>query len=101
MSTLVTGALRTGTRERSRTPVRPPETAAVPDKADDPVRCQRRRTMRLFAAGAAGLLPWTVVVAVTPPAEHQVHQLPLTRAGFHVLPIAALDPPAAPGRRPP
>jgi hypothetical protein len=96
MSTLVTGSPRTGTLERSRTAVRPPRTATAPDES---VRCQRRRTMRLFAAGAAGLVPWTVVMAVTLPAEHQVHQWRLTWAGFDVLLIAALTTTAVLGRR--
>ncbi|MFL6075491.1 MAG: hypothetical protein ACJ73S_19045 [Mycobacteriales bacterium] len=55
--------------------------------------------MRLFAAGAAGMVPWTVVMALTLPAEHQVHQWRLTWAGFDVLLIAALAATAVLGRR--
>lgn len=100
MSTLVTGSvtgpvavsLRGATRELARTPGRAPG-------GDDQVRCQRRKMMRLFAAGAAGMVPWTVVMAVTLPAEHQVHQWRLTWAGFDVLLIAALATTAVLGRR--
>src|SRR5262245_27176812 len=83
MSTLVTEPARATLRT---TPVAAREKRST----RDPDNCPRRRLFRLFAAGAAGLVPWTVVIALTLPAEHQVHQWRIAWAGFDVLLIVSL-----------
>jgi len=60
---------------------------------------RRRRVVRATAAGALGMVPWTILLALTLPARHEVHQWRLTWAGFDVLLIAALAGTALLGRR--
>jgi hypothetical protein len=50
-------------------------------------------------AGAVALVPWTVLLALTLPTEHKVHQWGVAWAGFDVLLIVALTATAVLGWR--
>ncbi|MEU9475998.1 hypothetical protein [Streptomyces sp. NPDC048191] len=51
---------------------------------------RRRHTVELLATCAACLIPWTVMLALTLPPSHHVHEWRLTWVGFDVLLIMAL-----------
>lgn len=63
------------------------------------LRGRRPRGLRLFAAGAVALVPWTALLVMTLPTEHQVHQWSVAWAGFDVLLILALTATAVLGWR--
>jgi hypothetical protein len=51
---------------------------------------RRRHTLELLLVCAIGLVPWTVLLALTLPREYQVHEWPATWVGFDVLLVAAM-----------
>lgn len=51
---------------------------------------RRRHTAELLATCAACLIPWTVMLGMTLPPSHHVHEWRLTWVGFDVLLIMAL-----------
>ncbi len=51
---------------------------------------RRRHTAELLATCAACLIPWTVMLGLTLPSSHHVHEWRLTWVGFDVLLIMAL-----------
>jgi hypothetical protein len=51
---------------------------------------RRRHTLELLAVCLIGLVPWTVLLALTLPTEHQVHQWRVTWVGFDALLVAAM-----------
>lgn len=51
---------------------------------------RRRHTLGLFAVCLIGLVPWMVLLALTLPPEHQVHQWRVTWVGFDALLGAAM-----------
>ncbi|MFF4507831.1 hypothetical protein [Streptomyces sp. NPDC001401] len=54
------------------------------------VRRHRRQTLELLTVCAVGLIPWTVLLAVTLPSRYQVHHWRATWVGFDVLLVAAM-----------
>lgn len=50
----------------------------------------RRHTLELLAVCSVGLVPWTVLLALTLPAEHQVHQWRGAWVGFDAMLIVAM-----------
>jgi hypothetical protein len=69
------------------------EEAAAPAPAADAlerVRRHRRRTLELLTVCAVGLVPWTVLLALTLPSGYEVHQWRLAWVGFDVLLIVAM-----------
>ena len=63
--------------------------APTPDVLDR-VRRHRRHTLELLTVCAVGLVPWTVLLAVTLPSGYEVHQWRLTWVGFDVLLVVAM-----------
>ncbi|MGF7236286.1 MAG: phosphatase PAP2 family protein [Frankia sp.] len=59
---------------------------AVPDEQER----HRRHTLELLTVCAVGLVPWTVLLALSLPAEHQVHQWRGTWVGFDAMLIVAM-----------
>ncbi|MEH0516676.1 hypothetical protein QBC31_39245 [Streptomyces sp. B21-079] len=53
------------------------------------IRREQRRTLRLLTVCAVGLVPWTVLLALTLPSHFQVHQWRLAWVGFDVLLVVA------------
>jgi hypothetical protein len=69
------------------------EGAAIPTAATDlhdRVRRHRKHTLELLTVCAVGLVPWTVVLALTLPSGYEVHQWRLTWVGFDVLLVVAM-----------
>ncbi|MFD4554002.1 hypothetical protein ACFWP5_06700 [Streptomyces sp. NPDC058469] len=54
------------------------------------VRRHRRHTLELLVVCAVGLVPWTVLLAMTLPSGYEVHQWRLTWVGFDVLLVVAM-----------
>ncbi|MFE2416961.1 hypothetical protein [Streptomyces hokutonensis] len=54
------------------------------------VRRHRRHTLELLTVCAVGLVPWTVLLAVTLPAQYEVHQWRVTWVGFDVLLVLSM-----------
>ncbi|MFJ9248451.1 hypothetical protein [Streptomyces sp. NPDC101776] len=54
------------------------------------VRRHRRHTLELLTVCAVGLVPWTVLLAVTLPSGYEVHQWRTTWVGFDVLLVLAM-----------
>jgi hypothetical protein len=65
------------TKEQAGTPGPPPDR-------------RRKRIAELLAACAACLIPWTVMLGLTLPSSHRVHEWRLAWVGFDVLLIIAL-----------
>jgi hypothetical protein len=77
-------------------------TDARSEYTEQPARVQerqRRHTLELLAVCAIGLVPWTVLLALTLPAERQVHEWRVTWVGFDVLLVVAMASTAFFGRR--
>ncbi|MEV0904416.1 hypothetical protein [Streptomyces hokutonensis] len=53
-------------------------------------RRHRRHTLELLTVCAVGLVPWTVLLAVTLPSAYEVHQWRVTWVGFDVLLVLAM-----------
>jgi hypothetical protein len=51
---------------------------------------QRRHTFELLLVCAVGLVPWTVMLALTLPAQYHVHTWRVTWVGFDALLLAAM-----------
>ncbi|MFJ9374719.1 hypothetical protein [Streptomyces sp. NPDC101455] len=64
-------------------------TTPAPDVLER-VRRHRRHTLELLTVCAVGLIPWTVLLAVTLPSGYEVHQWRLTWVGFDVLLVVAM-----------
>jgi hypothetical protein len=66
--------------------------AAPPPAADllERVRRHRRHTLELLTVCAVGLVPWTVLLALTLPSGYEVHQWRVTWVGFDVLLVVAM-----------
>ena len=62
------------------------------------VRRHRRHTLELLTVCAVGLVPWTVVLALTLPSEYKVHQWRVSWVGFDVLLVVAMASTAILGR---
>ncbi|WP_405539327.1 hypothetical protein OG787_45465 [Streptomyces sp. NBC_00075] len=63
------------------------------DRRDDTYerhRRHRRHSLELLAVCAVGLVPWTVLLALTLPSDYQVHEWRATWVGFDVLLVAAM-----------
>ncbi|MCX5269413.1 hypothetical protein [Streptomyces sp. NBC_00199] len=74
-----------------------------PGAASDPdllerIRREQRHTLGLLTVCAVGLVPWTVLLALTLPSEYQVHQWRLAWVGFDVLLVVAMTATAILGR---
>ncbi|MFI1510481.1 hypothetical protein [Streptomyces sp. NPDC020597] len=54
------------------------------------IRREQRHTLRLLTVCAVGLVPWTVLLALTLPSHYQVHQWRLAWVGFDVLLVVAM-----------
>jgi len=54
------------------------------------VRRHRRHTLELLTVCAVGLVPWTVVLALTLPSGYEVHHWRVTWVGFDVLLVLAM-----------
>ena len=76
-------AINAGTRNRVEAP------SPTPDVLER-VRRHRRHTLELLTVCAVGLIPWTVLLAVTLPSGYEVHQWRLTWVGFDVLLVVAM-----------
>jgi hypothetical protein len=63
--------------------------APTPDTLER-VRRHRRHTLELLTVCAVGLVPWTVLLAVTLPSAYEVHQWRTTWVGFDVLLVLAM-----------
>jgi hypothetical protein len=65
---------------------------AAPPAADlpEPIRGHRRRTLKLLTVCAAGLVPWTVLLAATLPSVYEVRQWRVTWVGFDALLMVAM-----------
>ena len=50
----------------------------------------RRRTLELLTVCSVGLVPWTVLLALTLPSGYEVHQWRLAWVGFDVLLVVAM-----------
>lgn len=57
--------------------------------ADIPER-QRRHALELLTVSAIGLVPWTLLLALTLPTDYQVHAWRATWVGFDVLLVVAM-----------
>lgn len=62
------------------------------------IRRHRRHTLELLTVCAVGLVPWTVLLALTLPSEYQVHQWRVAWVGFDVLLLIAMAATAVLGR---
>ncbi|MEV0182054.1 hypothetical protein AB0I54_22575 [Streptomyces sp. NPDC050625] len=76
---------------RPRMETAPPVRSAA---AHHPVRDEqferrRRHTIKLLAASALGLIPWTVILGLTLPSDYQVHSWRVTWVGFDLLLLTA------------
>jgi hypothetical protein len=60
---------------------------------------RRRRTVELLAVSVLGLIPWTVVMALTLPSDHRVHQWRTAWVGFDILLLTAAGATAVLARR--
>lgn len=56
---------------------------------DDQFERRRRHTIKLLAASALGLIPWTVILGLTLPSDYQVHTWRVTWVGFDLLLLTA------------
>ncbi|WP_406118390.1 hypothetical protein [Streptomyces sp. NBC_00989] len=56
----------------------------------DRVRRHRRHTLELLTVCAVGLVPWTVLLALTLPSAYEVHQWRTTWVGFDVLLVLSM-----------
>ncbi|MEU6348609.1 hypothetical protein ABZ896_04705 [Streptomyces sp. NPDC047072] len=54
------------------------------------IRRQRRHTLELLTVCAVGLVPWTILLAVTLPSGYTVRQWRVTWVGFDVLLVLAM-----------
>ena len=64
---------------------------ARPGAPTRPDACERRRrcVVELLALAVLGLVPWTVLMALTLPSDYRVHQWRTAWVGFDVLLLAA------------
>ncbi|MFJ5306659.1 hypothetical protein [Streptomyces sp. NPDC088350] len=76
-------ASKTGIRQVTEAPAPTPDELAR-------VRRHRRHTLELLIVCAVGLVPWTVLLAFTLPAQYEVHQWRVTWVGFDVLLVCAM-----------
>ncbi|MFF5306434.1 hypothetical protein ACFY5F_44435 [Streptomyces sp. NPDC013161] len=76
-------AINADTRNRVEAPTPAPDVL-------ERVRRHRRHTLELLTVCAVGLIPWTVLLAVTLPSGYEVHQWRLTWVGFDVLLVVAM-----------
>jgi hypothetical protein len=51
---------------------------------------RRRLTLELLLVCAIGLVPWTALLALTLPAQYQVHKWRVTWVGFDILMVVAM-----------
>lgn len=71
----------------------PGEAGTAPTDTSDVlerVRRHRRHTLELLTVCAVGLVPWTVLLALTLPSAYEVHQWRVTWVGFDVLLVLAM-----------
>ncbi|MCX5242779.1 hypothetical protein OG824_47030 [Streptomyces prunicolor] len=66
------------------------EAAAPTPDVLERVRRNRRHTLELLTVCAVGLVPWTVLLALTLPSGYEVHQWRLTWVGFDILLVVAM-----------
>jgi hypothetical protein len=69
------------------------EKAAAPAAAADlpeRIRRHRRHTLELLTVCALGLVPWTVLLAMTLPSVYEVRQWRVTWVGFDALLMVAM-----------
>ncbi|WP_427917496.1 hypothetical protein [Streptomyces sp. cg40] len=76
-------ATKADIRQVTDTPTPTPDTL-------ERVRRHRRHTLELLTVCAVGLVPWTVLLAVTLPSAYEVHQWRVTWVGFDVLLVLAM-----------
>lgn len=76
-------AINADTRNRVEAPTPAPDVL-------ERVRRHRRHTLELLTVCAVGLIPWTILLAVTLPSGYEVHQWRLTWVGFDVLLVVAM-----------
>lgn len=76
-------AINADTRNRVEAPTPTPDVL-------ERVRRHRRHTLELLTVCAVGLIPWTILLAVTLPSGYEVHQWRLTWVGFDVLLVVAM-----------
>jgi hypothetical protein len=70
-----------------------PAHAPARRRSADPVAAlerQRRHTFELLLVCAVGLVPWTIMLALTLPAQYHVHSWRVTWVGFDGLLLAAM-----------
>jgi hypothetical protein len=79
----VSDAINADTRNRVEAPTPTPDVL-------ERVRRHRRHTLELLTVCAVGLIPWTILLAVTLPSGYEVHQWRLTWVGFDVLLVVAM-----------
>jgi hypothetical protein len=79
----VSDAINADTRNRVEAPTPAPDVL-------ERVRRHRRHTLELLTVCAVGLIPWTVLLAVTLPSGYEVHHWRLTWVGFDVLLLVAM-----------
>ncbi|MHB9863921.1 hypothetical protein [Streptomyces sp. YIM S03343] len=60
---------------------------------------RRRRTVKLLALSVLGLIPWTVLMALTLPSDYRVHQWRAAWVGFDILLLTAAGATAVLARR--
>ncbi|MGX9883108.1 hypothetical protein [Streptomyces sp. NPDC002276] len=70
-------------RQEAQAPAPPPE-------ALERARRHRRHTLELLTVCSIGLVPWTVLLAVTLPTGYEVHQWRVTWVGFDVLLVLSM-----------
>jgi hypothetical protein len=58
--------------------------------AADASERHRRHTLELLTVCAVGLVPWTVVLALSLPSDYHVHEWRTTWVGFDALLVAAM-----------
>jgi hypothetical protein len=87
------------TRENGAVKVNDASKADIRQGTEDPtptldvlerVRRHRRHTLELLTVCSVGLVPWTVLLALTLPSAYEVHQWRVTWVGFDVLLVLAM-----------
>jgi hypothetical protein len=68
------------------------DVTTYPGEAAGPttIERQRRLTLELLLVCAVGLVPWTAVLALTLPAQYEVHEWRVTWVGFDILMVVAM-----------
>ncbi|MFJ9626376.1 hypothetical protein ACIQPR_22670 [Streptomyces sp. NPDC091280] len=77
--------------DASKTDIRQvPDPLAPPPDTLERVRRHRRHTLELLTVCSVGLIPWTILLAVTLPSAYEVHQWRVTWVGFDVLLVLSM-----------